>query len=393
MEKKYLIINTGSTSKKLALYESERELCMVHLESEGDGFISTLSKSGDKKQKTISKNQFEENIEYVLGEFLSEKIIEDKSEIQMIGLRIVAPGTYFQTNRVIDDTYKENLKKAETILPLHITPVLETLKHIGHIFSHIPVVGISDSKFHKDLPDMAKYYAIPKEDTEKFELFKYGYHGISHSSVIEKIKNMYDEIPERVILCHIGGGISITAVKNGKSIDTTMGFTPLSGAVMATRVGDIDPGAVIYLQKRLKMSGEESEQYFNKQSGLLGVSGLSSDLRELLKLEEKGNPFAKRAIDMFQYRIKKEIGSSIVVLGGVDMIVFSGTIGERSHILRERICEGLQGLGIILDRQENENIHSTDSEIGKTDSQVKIVVLRTEEMSCIAKETREIPLV
>ncbi|MFA6446011.1 MAG: acetate kinase, partial [Candidatus Paceibacterota bacterium] len=201
-----------------------------------------------------------------------------------------------------------------------------------------------------------------------------------------KIKKInHGNIPEKVIICHLGGGVSVTALKNGISVDTSMGFTPLEGLVMATRVGDIDPGAILYLSSKLQKNPEEIADYLNTKCGLLGVSGVSSDVRDLLKSEVTGNTDAKLALDLFAYRVKKYLGSYMAVLGGVDMIVFSGTIGERSFPMRERILSGLLPLGIILDKDKNLTVDSVDSSIHSRETRVQIAVLCTDEMGQMAK--------
>ena len=226
-------------------------------------------------------------------------------------------------------------------------------------------------------------------DTKKYEIYRYGYHGLSFQSIVGKLKDK-NSLPSKMIVCHIGGGISITAIKDGKSIDTSMGFTPLEGMTMATRVGDIDSGAVIYLSEVSGLKGMKFRQYLNKNSGLFGLSGgVSGDVRDLLKIEYE-NSDAKNALDIYAYKIQKQIGAYVAVLGGVDSLVFSGTVGERSFKMRKRICDGLEVFGLKLDNSKNEITDRIDAVISTFDSKVKIEVIKTNEMKVIAEETEKL---
>jgi acetate kinase len=238
------------------------------------------------------------------------------------------------------------------------------------------------------MPDRARFYAISKETAEK-GIVRYGYHGISFASLISKMTAV-GKVPERIIICHLGSGSSIGAFLGGKSIDTSMGFTPLEGIPMATRVGDIDPGAVIYLMKKFGFGPNELEEYLNTHCGLLGLSGKSDDLRTLIDLEKAGDKKAALAIDVLVYKIKKYIGAYTAALNGLDTLVFSGTIGERSFFLRSRICRDMENLGIILDDERNNNTVSRDGFIQSASSKVKIAVMITDEMGEIAGEAAQI---
>jgi acetate kinase len=269
--------------------------------------------------------------------------------------------------------------------------IFTELKNLKSFFGgKIRIVGISDSEFHADMPEKAKNYAIYSEDAAKYEIYRYGYHGISARSIINKLQKK-NNLPDKIVICHIGGGVSIMAVKGGKSIDTSMGFTPLEGMVMANRVGDIDSGAVVYLSEVLKIKGLKLRQYLMKKCGLFGLSGgLSNDVRDLFKAEEINNDKnAKKALDTYVYKIQKQIGASFVALGGLDMLVFSGTVGERSFRMRKRICHGLSALGIVIDDQINECMDGVDCVLNKTESKVRIEVVNTDEMNEIAIETQK----
>jgi acetate kinase len=392
MSGKYLIVNTGSASKKYAVYEKDTEIAFVHLETEENKYISTIRLKDKIDTESISRNNFEQSLEYLVEILKSRNIISGKDDIHSIGIRVVAPGIYFQSNKIIDETYLKNLKVALQKAPLHLEVVFEEIKKLKKFFGKDKkIVGVSDSEFHFSMPQMAKNYAIYTEDAEKHEIYRYGYHGISAQSIINKL-NKRGDLPSRIIVCHIGGGVSIMAVKNGKSIDTSMGFTPLEGAVMANRVGDIDSGAIVYLSEVLHLKGLKLLQYLNKKCGLYGLSnGLSNDIRDLFKAEEDHGDFrASNALDTYVYKIKKQIGGCFVVLGGLDMVVFTGTVGERSYKMRKRICRGLESLGIVIDDSLNENIDGVDGILGHKDSKVKIEVIKTDEMKQIAIETQKI---
>jgi acetate kinase len=317
-----------------------------------------------------------------------KNIINSPEEISVIGIRIVAPGLFFQKNGLIDKEYIKKLYEAKKKAPLHLEAEIEEIERLRKFFGkNIKMVGISDSAFHTDIPEKSRMYAIPLDIAKKYEIYRYGYHGISLRSIVKKIQ-LKESLPENIIVCHIGGGVSITAIKDGKSIDTSMGFTPLEGVVMANRVGDIDSGAVIYMSEVLRMGPKEMRQYLNKECGLMGLSGgKSPDVRDLLKFESEGDNDVKLALDIYAYRIQKQIGAYAVVLGGIDRIIFSGTVGERSFKMRKRICEGLSFLGVKLDENINNSVEGVDGVVSSIDSKVKIEVVKTDEMKDLSAET------
>lgn len=391
---KYLIINPGSESKKYAVYEGKKKIYHAHFEREpaslagGDGGYIVTEVFGDKKEKTIiTEKDFIKAQAYLLQLLINKKIITSRDEISAIGIRIVAPGEYFLANKIIDKEYLKMAKQALQKVPLHLGPALEEIKVSGKVFGTKKIVGVSDSVFHKDLPAKARYYAIPMSDSKKLGLQKFGYHGISIQSVIFQAEKRLGKLPEKTIVCHLGGGASVTAILDGKSVDTSMGFTPLDGVVMATRVGEIDPGAVIYLSLKLGLRGEKLEGYFNNKCGLLGLSGKSSDIRDLLKLEKAGDADSALALEIYAERLKKYIGSATAVLNGLDLLIFAGTVGERSYIMRERICTGLNFLGVELNQVVNNQTEGTEAEISQPESKVKVLVMKTDEVEEIAKAT------
>lgn len=389
---KNLIVNTGSASKKYAIYERGGEIAFVHLEIGEGGFISTLKTTSGLVKEKISKKDWDDSLGFLVNLLNSKNIISDKKDITKVGIRVVAPGLSFQKNSVIDNQYLRDMKEAEGKAPLHMGMILEEIKKIKKFFGkNIPLVGISDSTFHNQMPDKARLYAIPLKDAKKHEIYRYGYHGISLRSIVNKLRSR-DDLSEKIVVCHIGGGVSLTAIKDGVSIDTTMGFTPLEGMVMANRVGDIDSGALVYISEKLRLNNKRLMSYLNKECGLLGLSGgLSADIRDLLRLdEEENNLDARNALDVYAYRIKKQIGAYAVALGGLDTIVFSATVGERSFKMRKRICEGLEFLGLKLDECVNNATEGVEAEISSKDSKVKVFVVKTDEMKVLAEETEQV---
>ncbi len=381
----------GSVSAKYSIYSELTELFFIHFEIEKGGALANIYASGRKgsaKTENVSLEIFHNSLEYFLEKAVENKMIESKEDISSVGIRTVAPGIYFQEDRIIDSFFMDNILEKELEAPLHIYITLEEIKELRKLFPKTPIVGISDSAFHKNVPDFAKYYAIPKDMAVEYEIYHYGYHGISTGSIINKISKS-GRIPSKTIICHLGGGSSVIAVKDGKSFNTSMGYSPLEGVVMATRSGDIDPIAVIHLGRKLKKSENELETYFNKQCGLLGLSGISSDVRDLLSAESKGDKGAELALLKLVMSIKKYIGAFSAEMGGIDMLVFSGTIGERSFVIRERILNGLEYLGIKFDKDMNNKTDGIDAKISSSDSKVEVQVVLTDEMEDMAERLRK----
>lgn len=388
MQKKYLIVNTGSASRKYAFYKDEKNVYTAHFEMEDGNPIVTENIEGKSFKKSITKADYIKAIDVIVKSLVENNIIKDEKDIDCVGIRIVAPGEYFLVNRLIDKEYMKLAKIALTKVPLHLGPALKEIeiikKSLGDKF---PIYGVSDSTFHATIPEYARLYAIPIKDSRKFGLRRFGYHGISVQSVVSKAEKILGFLPENTVVCHLGGGGSVTAVKNGKSVDTSMGFTPLPGLVMATRVGDIDPGAVIYLFEKLKKNARKMKDYFNNECGLLGLSGRSSDIRELLQYEKEGCLDSTLALKVYVNRVKQQIGKMSAILGGLDLVILAGTVGERSIILRERICKDMEFLGIEIDSEINDKSEGVEIEISKKDSKTKVLIVKTDEMEEIAKET------
>ncbi|TSC59455.1 MAG: acetate kinase [Parcubacteria group bacterium LiPW_15] len=379
-----LAVNTGSASKKYALYGSGAEVFRAHLEEENGKHVVGFRFADKEEKNEITEADYKDAVNFILEKAEELKIIKDRKEIERTGVRIVAPGEYFYSHPRINEEYLHKLKEIEEVAPLHITPVLEELDALIDALPETALISVSDGEFHSTLPEVSYAYAIPRDVANKYGIRRFGYHGISIRSVLREAEKLMGEVPEKIIVCHLGSGASITAVKDGKSFDTTMGLTPLEGLVMGTRVGDIDPGALIYLGEKLGLVYEELGDYLNRQCGLLALSGKTADVRELLELESRGDEGAKLALDVFIYRIKKYIGAFAAGMGGVDALIFTATIGERSYIMRERILAGLEVLGLKIDENKNAATVSAQGFIDNG-SGARIAVIPADELGEIAK--------
>lgn len=385
--KKILIVNAGSASKKYAVYDGETELFRAHFERGKNGFVVTEYVSGAHETRTITGDEYRGSAQRFLDDSIARGIMQ-KEDCAVIGFRVVAPGDYFNTVRIIDAAYREKLGAAYAIAPLHVRAVMDEIDAFSACMPQIPRIGVSDSAFHVTIPERARLYALPIEDSTALGIYRYGYHGISLRSALEALERLMGAVPERVIVCHLGSGASVTAIQHGASIDTSMGFTPLEGLVMATRVGDIDAGALIHLGKTKGLSYDELDEYCNHACGLRGLSGGSEGgVRELLEREAAGDAAAVRALDLFSYRIKKYIGAYYAALGGCDALVFTGTTGERAPRIRARVCEGLAAFGIVVDDAKNRALTGdADGHIEHDNALVNISVVCADEMRQIAKE-------
>ncbi len=394
MDPRYLIINPGSASKKYALYAGEKKLCALYLEEEGGSFTALLKTTDAAAQKkiAISEKDYRAGLSYALARMKTAARGEGReAHIAGAGIRVVAPGAYFLSHAIIDDGYLAQLKKAREKAPLHTAAILAELSQLHAVMPAIPVAGISDSAFHAGMPAYARRYALPEETAEKYDLYRFGYHGISLQSALKRIEEITKTPPPpRIIACHLGSGASVTALRRGKSIDTSMGFTPLEGLVMGTRIGNIDAGAVLYLLEKSKTNPAKLLSFFNDRCGLLGLSGGAADMRELILGETRGEQKAEQALAHFAYHVKKYIGAYAAILGGIDLLVFTGAIGERSFIMRERICDGLAHLGIALDNKKNNSATGADAFIERNGATAKIAVIAADELRVIAHETAQL---
>lgn len=347
-----LVVNPGSSSRKYALYEDTQELASVHFEKEENRVVCALKTQDGKKQDVaVSMSDVAEAVAEVAPILTKYKL---PTNFSAIAIRVVAPSAAFARDRLLDDATIAELERIQNRAPLHITGTLGEVRHIKQAFPSVPLVLISDSAFHQTKPAEALYYGFSTELADKYDIKRYGYHGLSVRSAVESMKD-HDMLLPKVIVCHLGSGSSISAVADGASVENSMGYSPLEGLMMATRSGSLDLSAALVLKHELSLSDDQLEEFLNKKAGLLGVSGSSNDIRELLKLEEAGDEHAKLALDILVYRIRGMIGQMAASMHGVSAIVFTGTVGERSAPIRQRIIEGLDYLGFALNDSRNES--------------------------------------
>jgi acetate kinase len=348
-----LVTNPGSASRKYAFFRRGVELASAHIEHVGKKLV--LHITVDKKTQDIQLHDviLEHSFDALLQVCLEKNILNDSIKIDAVAVRIVAPSAHFLQDRVLTDHELSLLHKLHDIAPLHLDAILHEIKDIRSVLPHIPLIGVSDSAYHATKPDYTWNYGINLHDADTFDIKRFGYHGISIESVMKQVKTTKYAPLSKVIVCHLGSGASITAVYNGKSVDTTMGYSPNEGLIMSTRSGTVEFSAGLALAKQKNISPEELSVELNTKSGLLGISGTSDDIRELLRLEAAGNHRAELALCMYVYTIRQAIARMTASLEGVDMIVFTGTVGQRSAIIRKRILTGLEYLGIVLSTSLN----------------------------------------
>lgn len=393
---KVLVINCGSSSLKYQLIDAETEkaLAVGLCERIGiDGRLNHTPAGGEKIVINKDMPDHEVAIKMVLEELTDPTygVIDDLSEIDAIGHRVVHGGEKFASSVVINDDVMAAIEECNPLAPLHNPANLIGIRACQAIMPGVPNTAIFDTAFHQTMEPVAFMYGLPYECYEKYKVRRYGFHGTSHSFVSKRAIEMLGLDPDnsKVIVCHLGNGASVSAVKNGKSVDTSMGLTPLEGLVMGTRSGDIDPAIIEYLAHAMDKSLEEVMTILNKESGVYGLSGVSSDFRDLEKAADEGNEKAQLAQDVFGYRVAKYIGAYTAAMNGVDAIAFTAGLGENNGIMREYICSYLGYLGVEVDSEKNairgeEKVVSTDS------SKVKVLVVPTNEELAIARETVEL---
>ena len=350
----YLIINIGSSSKKYTLLREGVRVYDAHFERSKDQYILTERGTEVHPAEEIPPAVFERSLEHVLLEV--EDVLGEASGVDAVLMRVVALGAFFQKHALIDASYKSALSQVERLDPIHISPVLDELDRVSSLGLDIPIYAISDSAFHQTLPEVARRYALPRSVADTYDFFRFGYHGISVASAVRMTAETMGYMPERMIVCHLGSGASITAVRKGESIDTSMGYSPLEGLLMSTRSGDIDPAIVMRLAREQGI--EKTETMLYRDSGLKGLSERSDDMKALLE-QSAGDLHARETVDAFVYRAQKYIGAYYAVLDGLDALVFTGTMGERSTPIRAKIASGLMNMGILLDVGKN-SFESTD---------------------------------
>jgi acetate kinase len=318
-------------------------------------------------------------------------VITDMNQISVVGHRVVHGGERFTRSVIIDEEVIKQIEACYDIAPLHNPPGIAGIKACKTIMPNTPMVAVFDTAFHQTVPKHAYLYALPYEIYETYRIRKYGFHGTSHRYVAERAAQLMGRNIEElnIVTCHLGNGSSICAVKGGKSIDTTMGFTPLAGLVMGTRCGDIDPAIVTFIMKKMNMTADEADDYMNKHSGMLGITGISSDFRDILKAEEEGNDRARIALDMFCYRVQNYIAQYAGVMGGLDAVVFTAGVGENNPFIRTRSTANLKFLGIDIDEAKN-NTKAAEIDISTETAKVRTFVIATNEELAIARECKSL---
>jgi len=393
---KVLVINCGSSSLKYQLIDMSNENVLAK------GLVERIGIEGSVLKHEIGKDKVEiekpmSNHKVALGLVLDALVdethgaIKSMKEIAAVGHRVVHAGEKFSGSVLINDEVLKALEECIDLAPLHNPPNIMGITACQELMPNVPMVGVFDTAFHQTMPKSAYIYPLPYELYEKYKVRKYGFHGTSHRYVSERAALMLNKKIEdiKLVTCHLGNGASLAAVDGGKSVDTSMGFTPLEGLVMGTRCGDIDPAIIKFLMDKEGISINEVDNIMNKKSGVLGISGVSSDFRDIENAAAEGNERAQLALEKFGVRVKKYIAAYAAVMGGVDAIVFTAGLGENSASNREEICKGLEFMGVSIDAVKN-NVRGKEVIVSKDDSKVKVMVIPTNEELMIARDTQEI---
>lgn len=391
---KILVLNCGSSSIKYKLYNMDDHSVMAAGGAERIGldgaFVKVTMPDGEKKKIMHDMPDHKEGVNFVFSLLTDPEIgaIKSLDEIDAVGHRIVQGGDLFEKSVIVDESVERGIESLCDLAPVHNAGHLKGIRAVDKLMPDVPQVCVFDNAFHSTMPDYAYLYAVPYELYEKYHVRRYGFHGTSHRYVSQRVCEFLgrDISTQRIITCHIGNGASVTAVKFGKCVDTSMGLTPLAGVMMGSRSGDIDASAVTYIMEKLGLQPQEMAEYLNKQSGVLGISGVSSDMREVEAAAADGNSRARLALDMYCYRIKKYIGAYAAAMGGVDIIVWTAGVGENQTDVREDSCKGLEFLGIKIDHEANKT-QGKEAVISAPDSKVTVCVIPTDEELMIAKDT------
>lgn len=387
-----MAINAGSSSLKFQLFEMPEEKVLTKGLVERIGLpnsIFTISVNGEKITQTLDIKDHEQAVDMMLEEMKKHGIIKDINDLDGTGHRVVQGGDIFETSALVTDEVEQQIEDLCELAPLHNPANLMGIRAFRKMLPHIPHVAIFDTSFHTTMSEEAFLYSLPYKYYQDFGIRKYGAHGTSHKFVAERAAELLDRPIEqlRIITCHIGNGASIAAVEGGKSVDTSMGFTPLAGVTMGTRSGNLDPAIIPFLMEKTGKTAQEVINVLNKESGLLGISGISSDLRDIEQKAEEGDKRAILALDVFASRIHKYIGSYATRMKGLDAIVFTAGVGENSDIVRARVLEGLEFMGVYWDPKLNAGLRGKEAFINYPHSPVKVMVIPTDEEVMIARDT------
>lgn len=391
---KILVLNCGSSSIKYKLYNMDDHSVMAAGGAERIGldeaFVKVTLSNGEKKKIMHDMPDHKEGVNFVFSLLTDPEIgaIKSLDEIDAVGHRIVQGGDLFEKSVIVDESVEKGIESLCDLAPVHNAGHLKGIRAVDKLMPNVPQVCVFDNAFHSTMPDYAYLYAVPYELYEKYHVRRYGFHGTSHRYVSHRVCDFLgrDINTQRIITCHIGNGASVTAVKFGKCVDTSMGLTPLAGVMMGSRSGDIDASAVTYIMEKLGLQPQEMAEYLNKESGVLGISGVSSDMREVEAAAAEGNKRARLALEMYAYRIKKYIGAYAAAMGGVDIIVWTAGVGENQTDIRENSCKDLEFLGIKIDTEANK-VKGEEAIISAPDSKVTVCVIPTDEELMIAKDT------
>lgn len=392
---KILVLNCGSSSIKYALYNMDDKSVMTSGGAERVGldgaFVKVKLPNGEKKTVMHDIPEHTEGVKFIFSLLTDPEIgvIKDLNEIDAVGHRMVHGGEKFNKSVVLTDEVLKTFEECIDLAPLHNPANLKGIKAVSELMPGLPQVGVFDTAFHQTMPAHSYLYAIPYELYEKYGVRRYGFHGTSHRYVSKRVCDFLGVNPadKKVITCHIGNGGSIAAVDGGKCVDTSMGLTPLEGLMMGTRSGDIDGGAITFLEKKLGLDADGMSNLLNKKSGVLGITGISSDMREIESANDEGNERAKLALDMYSYRIKKYVGAYAAAMGGCDIIVFTAGVGENQASMREDVCKNMEYMGVKLDVEKNKTIRGEEAIISTPDSKVTVCVIPTDEELMIATDT------
>lgn len=396
---KVLVLNCGSSSIKFQLWDMtvSKNLAVGVAEKVGlKGSFLKLTKEND--EKVIFEGEIIDHtagIEYILGILTSEKhgSLKSLNELDAVGHRVTHGGEFFKESVYIDEAALEKIESCNDLAPLHNPANVKGIKAMEQLLPGIKQVAVFDTAYHQTMPEHAYMYAIPYSLYSKYKIRRYGFHGTSHSYIAQRACEFLgkDFKSQRIITCHLGNGASMCAIKEGKSIDTSMGFTPIEGLIMGTRSGDLDIGVVNYIMDQEELERSSINTVFNKQSGMMGISGVSSDMRDIqAAAKNENNERAKLALEMYTYRIKKYIGSYLAVLGGCDLIVFSGGIGEHNPGFRETICGNMEFVGMEIDQEANIDAMGKEKLISTENSKIQVAVIPTNEELVIAQDTLNI---
>lgn len=392
---KILVLNCGSSSIKYALYDMDTKTVMTSGGAERVGldgaFVKVKLANGEKRKVMHDIPEHTEGVKFIFSLLVDPEIgvIKDLKEIDAVGHRTVHGGEKFNKSVRLTEEVLKVYEECNDLAPLHNPANLKGIRAVQELMPEMPQVGVFDTAFHQTMPKEAFMYALPYELYEKYGIRRYGFHGTSHRYVSQRVCEFLGVKPEgkKIITCHIGNGASIAAVKDGKCVDTSMGLTPLEGLIMGTRSGDVDGGALTFIEKKLGLDADGLSDLLNKKSGMLGITGVSSDMREIEKAFEEGNERAKLAFDMYFYRIRKYIGAYAAAMDGCDIIVFTAGVGENQPSLREEVCKKLTYLGVEIDVEKNKNLRGKEALISTPESKVAVCVIPTDEELMIASDT------